>query len=189
MIAGEVRGHRLKTVKGRKTRPTSDRVKEGLFNVLAPYIKDARVLDLYSGTGSLAVEALSRGALNAVLVDSDRESVRTIIENLKNTGFINKARVMRMKVSEAVKKLSHSGEKFDIILIDPPYGMRLAEKDALLVIEEGLAADGGIVVAESDTNESTDNTGSQLMPVMEKKYGRTVLTFYSPSSHGESGGL
>ncbi len=189
MIAGKARGHRLKTVKGKRIRPTSDRVKEGLFNVLAPYIQDARVLDLFSGTGSLAVEALSRGALNAVLVDRDRESIRAIIENLRTTGFMEKSRVIRMKVSEAVKKLSHSCEKFDIILIDPPYGMRLAEKTALSVVKEGLTADGGIVVAESDTNETTDNTGSELMPVMKKKYGRTVLSFYSPSSQGESGKL
>lgn len=182
VISGEARGLRLKTVPGRNTRPTSDRVKEALYNILDPYIKGAKVLELYAGTGSLSIEALSRGAHLAVLVERNHAALKVIDENLAKTGYLNKSIVLKMDVFDALKKLSQSDEKFDIILIDPPYGTGLAKRTAMEVMDKGLLRNGGIMVAEYDSHDGSEDGNIILSPYREKRYGRTILAFYEAGS-------
>jgi 16S rRNA (guanine966-N2)-methyltransferase len=125
-------------------------VKEGLFNILAQRLNGAKVLDLFAGTGSLSIEALSRGARLSVLVERNHAALKAIRENLEITGFAEKAIILNMDVFNALNKLSQSDEKFDIILIDPPYGTGLARRTAAEVLRSGVLGCNGVIVAEYD---------------------------------------
>ena len=122
VISGSARGHKLKAPEGLTTRPTTDRIKESLFNIIAGDLYQCKFLDLFSGSGAMGIEALSRGADKAVFVDKDRKSISIINDNLKATRLDNKAQVLNCDVSTAVSKLKSLNEKFDIIFMDPPYG-------------------------------------------------------------------
>lgn len=154
VIAGTVRGMNLVAPRGRNTRPTTGRIKETLFNIIQADVKESRFLDLYSGSGSIAIEALSRGAKEAVLVDNNREAVACINENIKKTRFGSKAQVMPTEAIHALKKLGSTGRVFDIVFMDPPYGRgfekeaaefllnsQLVEKDTLIIIETAIEED------------------------------------------------
>lgn len=154
VIAGTARRLNLVTPSGKHTRPTSDKIKETLFNILQTEVPESRFLDLFSGSGGIAIEALSRGAKEAVLVDHDREAVRCIKENIMHTHFEDVSRVMAMDALQAVRRLDQLGQPFDIIFMDPPYRMdleqrilpyilssTLVEKDTLLVVEAALDTD------------------------------------------------
>ena len=132
VITGSARGAKLKTLEGLATRPTSDRVKEAIFNIIQFDIEGRRVLDLFGGSGQLAIEALSRGADYAVLVDQSAEAVKVIKDNLKKVKFDQKASVFQM---DYLRYLSTSREKFDIIFLDPPYAEKSLE-NALQKISE-----------------------------------------------------
>ena len=120
VIAGSARRLLLKTPPGMNTRPTSDKIKETLFNILMPYLYDASFLDLYSGCGGIGIEALSRGASDAVFVENDKKALSCINDNIKNTHFEEQAKVMPMDVMMALRQLE--GKKtFDIVFMDPPY--------------------------------------------------------------------
>ena len=121
VISGTAKGHKLKTIKGITTRPTADRVKESLFNIISGLIPKARVLDVYAGTGSIGIEALSRGAEFAVFVDKSNECSRIIRENLVSTKLIDKASVITGDIFITLNKISKNNKKFDIIFLDPPY--------------------------------------------------------------------
>ena len=129
VIAGKARGMNLVMPQGMHTRPTTGRIKETLFNIIQADVPDSIFLDLYSGSGSIAIEALSRGAKEAVLVDNNRQALMCIRENIKKTGFNDVAKVVQAEAIQALKRLDGSGRAFDIIFMDPPYG-RGFEKDA-----------------------------------------------------------
>lgn len=128
VIAGSARRRNLVCPTGKHTRPTTDRIKETLFNILQQDIPGCHILDLFSGSGGIGVEALSRGAREAVFVDNDREAVSCIKTNIKNTGFSDCSRVMAMDVMQALRRLEQTGECFDIIFLDPPYERGLEEQ-------------------------------------------------------------
>ena len=144
IVAGSAKGTRLAPVPA-GTRPVSDRAREGLFSSLGPAIEDARVLDLFAGTGAMGVEALSRGAAHALFVDSAPAAVRTIAENLRRTRFSGKGEVRR---SDALRALRQKLGQFDLVLADPPYKLAASEVDALLseLRSSGVVAAGGRVV-------------------------------------------
>ena len=131
VITGTARGRRLKELQGMETRPTTDKVKESLFSIIQFDIEGRRVLDLFAGTGQLGIEALSRGAAEAVFVDRRPDAVRLVQENLALCGFTDRARV---KSGDALAYLK-SGEKFDLIFLDPPYGTGMLEK-AMEIIQK-----------------------------------------------------
>ena len=122
VITGSARGRRLKELEGQETRPTTDRVKESIFNIIQFDVEGSRVLDLFAGTGQLGIEALSRGAAAAVFVEQRRDAAALVRENLKITGLTDRARVVN---GEALSYLASAGEKFDIIFLDPPYAAKL----------------------------------------------------------------
>ena len=133
IISGKARGTKLYTLDGTATRPTLDRVKESLFNIIQNDIEDSTVLDLFSGSGAIGLEFLSRGAKRAVLCDSSKDAIKIIKQNVQKTHFEEKVEVYNMEFTKLVERLQN--QKFDIIYIDPPYKMDLAIK-AIELIEE-----------------------------------------------------
>lgn len=151
IIAGAMKGRRLKAVPGRTTRPTADKVKGAIFNVLQDKLVDAVVLDLFAGTGNLGLEALSRGAVQAVLVEKDASAQRIIEENLRNAQAEGRARLFRM---DAFAYLSRDQEtSFDIIFLDPPYRQGLVEKALAALASPCRLTDRGVIIAETARDE------------------------------------
>jgi 16S rRNA (guanine966-N2)-methyltransferase len=181
IIAGSAKGHNIKTLKGTETRPTTNRVKESLFNILAPHIAESKVLDLFSGSGSLGIEALSRGAEHAVLVDNNRASMAIISENLQHTKLADKARVLNLDYIRALQLLKKEGAKFDIIFLDPPYNKNFIQNTLKNLIDNDIISKNGILVAEHNLKDILpEKEGKLKMIRSEKKYGDTVLSFYRP---------
>ena len=176
VITGTAGGRQLKTLPGDAVRPTADHVKEALFNILQFDLEGRRVLDLFGGTGQLGIEALSRGAREAVFTDQSRNSVSLIRENLKRCGL--EAAVLQ---TDALSYLSR-GEKFDIIFVDPPYDAGLYAP----VLERINAVDnlneGGIIICESRAKEDLPDLLPPYRLLRRRRYGSVALTFYTRSS-------
>ena len=176
IIAGDMRSRRLKAPEGMDTRPTADRVKEALFSILGSRVISARVLDLYAGSGALALEALSRGAKSAVLVDCGARACPVIQDNIDTLGCGDRARLLRMKDTAAIAALNRQGAAFDLIFLDPPYRMDTAPVCAAL-IREGLLEEGGLIVAEH-ARETPPSVLPPLLLLDRREYGVTGLSFY-----------
>ena len=179
IIAGEFRSRRLKAPEGMDTRPTADRVKEALFSILGSRVISARVLDLYAGSGALALEALSRGAKSAVLVDCGARACPVIQENIDALGCGGRAKLLRMKDTAAIAALAKQGAAFDLIFLDPPYRMDTAPVCAAL-IREGLLSEGGLIVAEH-ARETPPKVLPPLSLLDRREYGAAGLSLYSVS--------
>ena len=178
IIAGNARGQRLKAPKGRDVRPTADRVKEALFNLIAAKLEGARVLDLFAGTGNLAIEALSRGAAQAILVDSSTASMRLIRKNLERLRFTERADTWVAPVSRVLRAMARRSDCFDIIFLDPPYGQRLVEETLTLIARGKLLRETGVVVAEHSVRDEIDALYDSLVRCDQRRYGDTFLSFF-----------
>ena len=152
VIAGSARSLPLKTVKSDDTRPTTDRIKETLFNILMPDIPGCRFLDLFSGAGAIGIEALSRGAKEAVFADKSKEACDVAVKNLEFTHLADKANVLRRDVTDAIYEMS-GREVFDIIFMDPPYGNGYVPEVLKCIKRAGLADENTLVVAEEDLSD------------------------------------
>lgn len=184
IITGRARGVRLKAPKGLSTRPTSDRVKESLFNILGARVANCRVLDLFAGTGSLGLEALSRGAAYAVLVD--RATGHVLSDNAMHTKFSDEARIMKSDVFSALPRLAAEGETFDLVFCDPPYGKGLWERTLAALDASPILSEGALVVVESGEEERSVPPLSHLSLVREERYGHTTrLRFFKKESLGQ----
>jgi 16S rRNA (guanine966-N2)-methyltransferase len=177
IIAGEFKGRRLAAVKGR-IRPTSDKVREAIFNILGPGLVEARVLDLFAGTGALSLEALSRGAREAVLVEDQGAALEVLRRNLEALGVETQARVMPLPVHQALKKLAARGERFDLVFLDPPYSRGLAAATLADLEAYGLLASYAQVVAEHSHREVLPERLGRLHLSQCRRYGDTQVTFY-----------
>ena len=175
VITGKARGVVLKTPDGMATRPTADRVKEALFNIIQFELPAARVLDLFGGTGQLGIEALSRDAKRAVFVDEREEACRLIRENLKRTKLEQYARVVR---SDYMAYLKSCKEKFDIILLDPPYAEVFLENSLKMITEIDILETGGIIVAERPLGKDLPWDFPGFTRSRDYKYGKTLITIY-----------
>ncbi len=176
VIAGTLGGRRLVAPAGVQTRPTSDRVREALFSALGT-LTDARVLDAYAGTGALAIEALSRGAAHAVLVERGRPALKALRQNLTELNLTARATVLPCPVERAAKKLAEAGP-FDVIFADPPYAAldsAVAVLATWLASPSILAADGTLVVEHAEHNAPPDLSGMYV--VRTRCYGDTAVTF------------
>ena len=172
IITGTARGCRLKTPKGEATRPTADRIKESLFNILGRRVEEARVLDLFAGTGALGLEALSRGAASALFVDERTASL--IEENAAKTRLLEHAEVVRADALHVLARLGALGRSFDLIFCDPPYRRGLWEKALSSVDREGLLAPGGCMIVENAAEETALPPLDVLRCVREEGYGKTT---------------
>ncbi len=149
VIAGKAKGRRLEAPSGMDTRPTADRVKETLFNILQGRVPESRFLDLFSGSGGIAIEAVSRGAAEAALVESSKKAVECIRRNVEKAGVADSVRVMRMDVMRALRELDAQGAPFDIIFMDPPYGRGLERGAVGFLLDSSIVKDGSTIVVEA----------------------------------------
>jgi len=172
----------LKAFKGHAVRPTADRVKEALFNILARDLSGMRVLDLFAGTGNVTIEALSRGAGEACLVEQSRKAARMIRANLQSFGFAPQARVLVMPALRAVRSLSAGGATFDFIFVDPPYDRGWVDKILGSVASGELLAADGILVVEHSAREKAQEKSGGIELRDERRYGDTVLSFFGRTS-------
>lgn len=180
MTGGSLRGRRLRAPRGDATRPTADRVRESLFAWL-PDLADARVLDLYAGTGSLGIEALSRGARRAVFVERGRPALAALEANLADLALAPRCRVLRSEVRAALSRLAREGERFDAIFLDPPYGMQDAAEGLHAVAAHALLTPEGTLVLETAWRHPPGDVPG-LMRTEERRYGDTLLVCYVPAS-------
>lgn len=183
VITGSARGRRLKELEGMETRPTTDRVKEGMFNVLQFDIEGRRVLDLFAGTGQLGIECLSRGASSAVFVDRRADAVKLIRENLKITELSDRARVVSGDSMEYLKSLR---EKFDVILLDPPYEAGLLEPAIAHIAKFDILAPHGIIVAEHPAGKVLPALSAPYRLHRTYRYGKIGMTLYRRSANEEN---
>jgi 16S rRNA (guanine966-N2)-methyltransferase len=172
IIAGTHRGHTIYAPRGRDTRPTSDRVRENVFNILGA-VDGAVVLDLYAGSGAMGLEALSRGAARAVFVERDRDAVRAIERNLDKLRL--SATVLRQDALTALAAEAGSGRKYDLVLVDPPYDMYSDIEPQLARYLPALLADDGVVVVETDARVEPSLPLEQRT---SRKYGAARITVY-----------
>ena len=175
VITGKARGVQLKTPDGMQTRPTADRVKEALFSIINFDLPGAAVLDLFGGTGQLGIEALSRGAKSAVFVDQREDACKIIRENLRRTKLESQARVIRCDYLDYLRR---SREKFDIILLDPPYAEVFLENALKCITEIDILQSGGIIVAERPVEKELPFEFEGFTRSKDYKYGKILLTIY-----------
>ena len=178
IIGGTARGIRIKAPDTDKTRPTLDRVKESVFNILMPYIADTNVLDLFSGSGNLGIETLSRGASKCVFVDQSKFCTNIICENLKKVKFTDRASVLNMTAERAISILAGKGEKFDIIFWDPPYNMNFLVKTLQMLDDFDIISKDGIIACEHQEDEIAPIELGRLIKFKFRSYGDTVYSFY-----------
>lgn len=176
VITGSARGAKLKTLEGLQTRPTSDRVKEAIFNIIQFGIEGRKVLDLFGGSGQLAIEALSRGASYAVMVDESREATNVIKENVKKVHFEDKCSVFQMDYQ---RYLSTCREKFDIIFLDPPYAEKMLENALQKISEIDILSEGGIIVCERPKEKVLPAAVGDFICSKDYVYGKTAVNIYS----------
>ncbi|MBQ7460334.1 MAG: 16S rRNA (guanine(966)-N(2))-methyltransferase RsmD [Oscillospiraceae bacterium] len=174
VITGEARGRKLREPVGMDIRPTTDMVKESIFNIIQFGLEGARALDLFAGTGQLGIEALSRGAAECVFVDRSEEALKLVRENLKLTGLESRARVVR---GDSLAYL-RSGEKFDVVFIDPPYDTDLLEKSLNFATGFDILRENGIIICESRKNKAIPQPERDGYSVKEYKYGKIKLTVF-----------
>jgi 16S rRNA (guanine966-N2)-methyltransferase len=177
VIAGISKGRRLATSKGQALRPTSDRVKESLFNILGDDIEGKAVLDLFAGTGNLGIEALSRGAKRAVFVEKGRQALRLIQRNLSQCGMEGRSEIVPKDVLRAIGILSRRGELFDIILMDPPYEKGLIQRTLLKLESERIYHGDSTLVIEHDRREPVPQNIEGWELVRQRRIGDTVISF------------
>jgi 16S rRNA (guanine(966)-N(2))-methyltransferase RsmD len=189
IIAGTAKGRILRSLRGQVLRPTPDRVRESLFGVLGEQVVGAVFADLYAGVGSVGLEALSRGAEQAVFVESHAPAVRLIVENAARCGLGERIRVIRARVTRALPRLAQQGVVFDLVFLDPPYGVgEVAEAMAALARLPSLVAAGGWVVCQRSRREELEERIGCLARKRQSRFGETVLDFYTCAPVGAAGG-
>lgn len=174
IISGIRRGHKLCDFAGMDVRPTTDRVKEAMFSLIQDFIPDAVCLDMFSGSGALALEAISRGARRAVLTDNDKRSVEIIKKNIASLGFSDMCEVKNISCFDYIAR---TNEKFDIIFLDPPYNKNYIEKSLRAIAENDILTGNGIAVLESDSPDFSGEVEG-LSVYKQRRYGRTIVTVY-----------
>jgi 16S rRNA (guanine(966)-N(2))-methyltransferase RsmD len=176
--SGELRGRRVRAPRGERTRPTGGRLKKSLFDVLAPRLEGMRVLDLYAGSGSLALEALSRGASMAVVVERDRKAVDAIRRNVEELGLSGRVEVVSQDVSGALSRLVHRGLRFDIVFADPPYRSNELEKLLLYFGKVDLLAEGGLIALEHHHKRELRESYGPLVRTRILKSGESSVSLF-----------
>ena len=185
IIAGTARGRSIVAPAGSKTRPTQDHVRESLFNIIRWDVQDARVLDLFAGTGALSLEAISRGAKEAVLIDMDRDACSAIKKNMETTCLGEQCRLISRDYVQAMDQLAQEGQKFDVVFIDPPYRMDHTGEMCIQLMDKGLLSDAFLIVVEHKRG---------MAPLLDlrfeafdlRKYGDTEITFVRRANREET---
>lgn len=178
IIAGKARGHKLIPPATMETRPTLDRVKEAMFSSIQSYIPEALVVDVFAGTGSLGLEAASRGAREVYLFDKSSVTFPLLKQNVENLKFQDFCFPINTDAYAGLRQLASKGKKFDIIFIDPPYCKEMIPEAMKIVKEHGLLNDDGIIVTKIDTIEEIYDGYEDIKLIKSKKYGNTTVCYY-----------
>ena len=178
VIGGLARGRRLHAPPGRQTRPTSDYLREVLFDLLGQQVSGRSFLDLYAGTGAVGIEALSRGAARAVFVEHDRRAVASLRRNLEVSGLMEKAEVVPAEVLRYLRRAASTPHRFDMIFLDPPYRGADAATALLLIASKGLLAPGGMVIMERSSQSASLPAPGGIAQVREVRHGDSILELY-----------
>ncbi|TCI71984.1 MULTISPECIES: 16S rRNA (guanine(966)-N(2))-methyltransferase RsmD [unclassified Exiguobacterium] len=174
VISGERKGTRLKAVPGSTTRPTADKVKESLFNIIGPYFAGGDALDLYAGSGGLGIEALSRGCDRAVFVDRHGKAIQTIQDNLRATRYEAQATVQRQDARAVLDQLAETGRSFKLIFMDPPYHEEEHESFLQLIESNRLLTDNGVVVCEHGSETTLPGRVGLLEKIKVQRYSSVI---------------
>lgn len=179
VISGSARGIKLVSQKGLNTRPTLDRVKEAMFNIIQFRVPNAKILDLFAGSGALGIEALSRGSNLAVFCDNNKEAYRTINKNIENTKLQNRSTILNKDYKTALEQLYKEKNKFDIIFLDPPYRTEFALQAIKEIIKFDLLTKDGILILETnDANKNEEILKIEGIEIFDqRKYGKVILIF------------
>lgn len=186
VISGKAKGRRLMAPRGGAIRPTADRIKESLFNILPRDFSGMKILELFAGTGNVSIEALSRGAESALLVDASERSARVIRENLRRLELSARAQVWVMPVRRALNVVGRQGQKFDVIFLDPPYDQKLVGRALELIASVSPIHPSAVVVAEHSVRETVESNYGFLSLNDQRRYGDTLLSFFRHAAASNS---
>lgn len=184
VVSGKCKGHPLKAVPGNTTRPTTDKVKESIFNMIGPYFDGGIALDLFGGSGGLGIEAISRGIDKAIFVDRDNKAIKTIHQNLESCRIQEQAEVYRNDAERAIKALIKREMSFDLILIDPPYKDQKIVSLISVMDQHGLLHNAGLIMAERGNDVVLPESIGRLVKVRAEKYGITAISIYKYEGEG-----
>ena len=176
VITGLARGMKLFSTEGLETRPTSDWTKESIFNIIQFDIEGRRVLDLFSGTGQMGIEALSRGARECVFIDNRRESIDVTTKNVEKTGFRANSVIQQSDYMAYLKRCAPGS--FGLIFLDPPYGSGMLERALRAIFSRDLLSDGGLIVCEGEKNDYIPDAAAPYFRGREYNYGKTRITLF-----------
>ncbi|KMJ58725.1 DNA methyltransferase [Bacillus sp. LL01] len=187
VVSGKWKGRQLKAVPGMNTRPTTDKVKEAVFNIIGPYFDGGLALDLFGGSGSLGIEAISRGMDKAIFVDKDGKAIQTIKQNVEAFDLKEEVEIYRNDALRALNALKKREIKFDLILLDPPYKKHHLEELIHKISEYKLLSSTGLIMAEHSNDVDLPVSLGEFVRVRQEDYGLTVISVYR-HSQGEEGG-
>jgi 16S rRNA (guanine966-N2)-methyltransferase len=187
VIAGIYKGRRLKTLEGLSVRPTSDRLRETLFNILTPRIDGASFADICAGSGAIGIEALSRGARHVTFIESSLKAARVISENLRNCGIREDYRVINRDALRALKNLASEDARFDIIYFDPPYDSEIYTPVMWQIAKRDLLAEDGVLIVEHRRQTPLLPNYDRLRPYRQVTQGESILTFFGVEAAAPSG--
>ena len=179
VITGIYKGRKLWSTEGMDIRPTSDMVKESLFNILGVEVQESDFLDLFGGTGGVGIEAISRGAKHVVFIDNSIKSINVLRKNLQALNIKDSIEVFNTDYRTAINKLYTNGRLFDIVFVDPPYNTGIAQNVLEQISENIILKDNGIIVVEHDLKDPMPDKVGCLNKYRDKQYGSTMLSFYS----------
>lgn len=181
--AGSAKGRELKGPKdASRIRPTADRVRQTIFNVLGQWFEGQRVLDVYAGTGAFGLEAISRGATGATLVDKDREALELCRTNAQSLGFLAQVEILALPAEKAIAQLGRQGAQFDVIFADPPYAAKVVQTLLEQLAPHPLLAPDGILVIEHDKREPSPEHHAGFTRVDQRRFGDTEVSFFRRSA-------
>ncbi len=178
ITAGELKNRKIKSREGRETRPTLERIKEAIFSIIGDKVDGAVFLDLYSGTGNVAIEALSRGAERAVMIEQDKEALRIIIENVNSLNLDDRCRAYKNDALRGLEILGRKKEKFDIIFLDPPYKENISSETIKKICESRVLKEEGIIISEHSVYEKLPDKIDDFVKYDERNYNKKIVSFY-----------
>lgn len=178
VVAGQAKGLPLKAVPGKTTRPTTDKVKESIFNMIGPFFDGGTAVDLFAGSGGLGIEALSRGIDRAIFTDKDKKAIETIQANLQKTKMEDRAEVYRADAERGLKAMKKNGIKARLLFLDPPYHMEKAYELMEKAAELGLMEEEAIIVCEHDRDIELPDRTAHCSRYKKELYGNTIISIY-----------
>lgn len=178
IITGIAKGRKLIAPEGMDTRPTADRVKQSVFNIISLKLIQSSVLDLFAGTGNLGLEAISQGAKGCTFVENNKSTYNILLKNINELGFSDKSIVLKRDAIESLKQLQQKNTCFDIIFLDPPYSKGLVETAIYEIERFSMLSNDGIIISEYDINDPIPNKIGKISIYRTVKYGRTKISFW-----------